>query len=119
MLKIRHYIYNLLVDKGISDDTAKFLNMLGLLLAVLLIAFIVDFITKRILWRFSAGVAVGEAQRPAGLEASVSLFCNGSSVWKKGRGEGNCSRGKGKGNGVQVVVENKIREAIGRAKFLA
>ena len=57
MLKIRHYIYNLLVDKGISDDTAKFLNMLGLLLAVLLIAFIVDFITKRILWRFSAGVA--------------------------------------------------------------
>lgn len=57
MLKIRHYIYDLLVDKGISEDTAKFLNMLGLLLAVLLIAFIIDFITKRILWRFSAGVA--------------------------------------------------------------
>eukprot|EP01093_Parvamoeba_rugata_P012307 TRINITY_DN3568_c0_g2_i1.p1 TRINITY_DN3568_c0_g2~~TRINITY_DN3568_c0_g2_i1.p1 ORF type:complete len:285 (-),score=47.85 TRINITY_DN3568_c0_g2_i1:520-1374(-) len=34
-----------------------YLNMLGLLLALLILAFIVDYITKRLLWRFSASVA--------------------------------------------------------------
>jgi miniconductance mechanosensitive channel len=57
MLNIRHYIYDLLIEKGIPEDTAKYLNMLALLLALLLVAFIIDFITKRILWRFSNGLA--------------------------------------------------------------
>ena len=57
MLNIRHYVYNLLLDQGLSETTAKYLNMLALLLALLLIAFVVDYITKRLLWRFSAGVA--------------------------------------------------------------
>lgn len=54
---LRHYIYDLLIDKGFSETSAKYLNMLTLLLVLLLIAFIVDFISKRILWRFSSGVA--------------------------------------------------------------
>ncbi len=54
---MRHFIYDFLIEKGLSEDTAKYLNMLGLLLALLIIAFIVDFITKRILWRFSFGIA--------------------------------------------------------------
>ncbi|MBC3846271.1 mechanosensitive ion channel [Winogradskyella echinorum] len=57
MLSLRHFIYDLLIEKGLSDSAAKYLNMLALLLGLLLIAFIVDFITKRILWRFSSGVA--------------------------------------------------------------
>ena len=57
MLKIRHFIYDLLVEKGLSETSAQYLNMLSLLLAFLFIAFIVDFITKRLLHRFSSGLA--------------------------------------------------------------
>ncbi|WP_458626634.1 mechanosensitive ion channel family protein [Winogradskyella sp. PC D3.3] len=57
MLNIRHLLYDFLIENGLSEDTSKYLNMLGLLLALLLIAFIIDYITKRFLWRFSAGVA--------------------------------------------------------------
>lgn len=57
MLNLRHYIYDLLIEKGFSENSAKFLNMLGLLIALLIIAFVVDYITKRFLWRFSSGVA--------------------------------------------------------------
>ncbi|MCA0132767.1 mechanosensitive ion channel family protein [Winogradskyella alexanderae] len=59
MLKfsVRHYIYDILIEKGFSETTAQYANMICLLIAVLLIAFIVDFITKRILRRFSAGLA--------------------------------------------------------------
>lgn len=57
MLNIRHYIYDFLIAQGISETTAKYLNMFALLLALLLVAFIVDFITKRLLWNFSAGIA--------------------------------------------------------------
>lgn len=57
MLNIKHYIYDVLINKGLSESTAKLLNMLILLLALLFIAFIVDFLTKRLLWKFSAGVA--------------------------------------------------------------
>lgn len=56
-LNIKHYIYDLLVEHGLSETTAEYLNMFCLLIALLLIAFIIDFITKRLLWRFSAGVA--------------------------------------------------------------
>jgi len=57
VLNIKHFLYDFLIEQGLSEDTAKYLNMLGLLLALLLAAFVIDFITKRILWRFSAGVA--------------------------------------------------------------
>ncbi|WP_317167173.1 mechanosensitive ion channel family protein [Winogradskyella ludwigii] len=57
MLNIRHILYNFLIEKGISENTAMYLNMLGLLIALLIGVFIVDYITKRLLWRFSAGVA--------------------------------------------------------------
>jgi miniconductance mechanosensitive channel len=57
MLSIKHIIYDLLIEKGLSETTAAYLNMLALLLVLLIIAFIVDYITKRLLWRFSSGVA--------------------------------------------------------------
>ena len=57
MLSIRHYIYDLLVERGVSENTAQYLNMLALLIALLIVAFIVDYITKRILWKFSATIA--------------------------------------------------------------
>ncbi len=57
MLSIRHYIYDLLIEQGVSENTAQYLNMLALLLGLLIIAFIVDYITKRILWKFSASIA--------------------------------------------------------------
>lgn len=57
MLKIRHFIYELLLENGLSETTAQYLNMLALLLALVLIAFIVDFITKGLLRRFSSGLA--------------------------------------------------------------
>jgi miniconductance mechanosensitive channel len=57
MLNFKHFIYDLLIEKGFSETAAEYLNMLGLLFALLLIAFIVDFITKRLLRRFSSGLA--------------------------------------------------------------
>ncbi|MFC0605669.1 mechanosensitive ion channel family protein [Winogradskyella pulchriflava] len=57
MLNIKHYLYDFLIEQGLSENVAKYLNMIGLLLALLIVAFVIDFITKRILWRFSAGVA--------------------------------------------------------------
>ncbi|MDP5081242.1 MAG: mechanosensitive ion channel family protein [Winogradskyella sp.] len=57
MLNVKHFIYDLLVEKGLSETTAKYLNMIALLMALFLIAFIVDYITKRLLWKFSSGIA--------------------------------------------------------------
>ena len=57
MKEVKHFIYDLLIEKGLTETMAKYLNMLALLLALLLIALTVDFITKRVLWKFSSGVA--------------------------------------------------------------
>ncbi len=57
MHNIRRFIYDLLLEKGFSETTSKLLNMLALLLVLLFIVFIIDFITKRILIRFSSGLA--------------------------------------------------------------
>ncbi|MEO1031229.1 MAG: mechanosensitive ion channel domain-containing protein [Bacteroidota bacterium] len=57
MHNIRHYIYDLLVENGMSEATAKYLNMLILLIGLLLIALIVDYITKRLLRKFSSSIA--------------------------------------------------------------
>ena len=45
------------MEKGFSETSAQYINMICLLLAVLIIAVVVDFITKRFLWRFSTGLA--------------------------------------------------------------
>ncbi|MEF3079138.1 mechanosensitive ion channel family protein [Winogradskyella poriferorum] len=57
MLSIRHFIYDLLIEQGVHDKTAQYLNMLSLLVALLILAFIIDYITKRILWKFSSTIA--------------------------------------------------------------
>ncbi len=54
---MKHFIYDILVERGLSESTAVYINMLTLLFALLLLALIVDYITKRILWRFSNSVA--------------------------------------------------------------
>ena len=54
---MKHYIYDLLIEKGMSINNAKYINMLALLIALLLIAFVIDFITKRVLIRFSTSIA--------------------------------------------------------------
>ena len=54
---MRHIIYDFLVSKGLSENTAAYLNMLILLIGVLVVAFVIDFITKKILWKISEGIA--------------------------------------------------------------
>jgi len=51
MNNIKHWLYDYLVSVGISVNSAKYLNMLALLLALLIIVFIADFITRKILVR--------------------------------------------------------------------
>ena len=46
---IRKFIYDYLISEGISETMASYLNMLGLLLALLLIVFIVDFVARKVL----------------------------------------------------------------------
>ena len=57
MENIRHFIYDWLIEKGIAEHMAKYLNMLLLLVGLLLIAIIIDLITKRLLWKILSGVA--------------------------------------------------------------
>lgn len=57
MINIRHLIYDSLVNKGVPQTTAAYLNMIILLLVLLIIAILIDYITKRLLWKFSEGVA--------------------------------------------------------------
>ena len=51
MDKIPHYFYNLLLEKGLSPDTAIYLNMLILLVIVAVLVIITDFITKKVVVR--------------------------------------------------------------------
>lgn len=53
----KHFIYDILIDKGLSTSVAVYLNMVVLLLILVTIAFIVDFLSTRFLWRFSHSVA--------------------------------------------------------------
>ncbi|NRB60991.1 MAG: mechanosensitive ion channel [Winogradskyella sp.] len=54
---MKHFIYDFLIEKGLSENTAIYLNMIGLLIFVLLIAIIIDFVIKRVLWKFSSSIA--------------------------------------------------------------
>ncbi|GAA4969303.1 mechanosensitive ion channel family protein [Algibacter aquimarinus] len=49
MDSIKHMLFDYLVSQGISESTAKYLNMLALLILLLLIVFIIDFIIRRII----------------------------------------------------------------------
>ncbi|WP_298238264.1 mechanosensitive ion channel domain-containing protein [uncultured Algibacter sp.] len=49
MEDIKHLFYNYLLQHGLSENAAKYLNMLALLLALLIIVFIVDFLIRKIL----------------------------------------------------------------------
>jgi len=46
---INHLLYNYLISIGLSDTTAMYLNMLGLLLILTLIILIIDLITRKLL----------------------------------------------------------------------
>jgi len=46
---IQHLLYDYLISTGFPETSSKYLNMLALLIGLLIIAFIVDFITRKIL----------------------------------------------------------------------
>ena len=49
METLQHFVYNHLISSGMSETTAKYLNMLALLAAVMIIIFIVDIIIRKLL----------------------------------------------------------------------
>ena len=49
MNNIRHILFDYLLEQGFSQNIAKYLNMFALLITLLVIAFIIDFITRKIL----------------------------------------------------------------------
>ncbi len=49
METIAHLLYNYLISAGLSDSSAKYLNMLGLLLVLIIIILIIDLITRKLL----------------------------------------------------------------------
>ena len=49
MEKISHFIYDFLVKEGLTDTSAKYLNMIALLGVSLIIIFTIDYVVKRIL----------------------------------------------------------------------
>ena len=57
MQNLKHFLYDILIEKGVSATAATYLNMLGLLVALLLITFLIDYFTKRLLWRIAYGIA--------------------------------------------------------------
>ena len=49
MNNIQHLLYDYLKSVGLTDVSAKYLNMIGLLIALSIIVFIIDFIIRKIL----------------------------------------------------------------------
>ena len=49
MDKLKHLLYDYLLSVGLTDTAAHYLNMLGLLVALLIIIYIVDFIIRKLL----------------------------------------------------------------------
>ncbi|MFD2541431.1 mechanosensitive ion channel family protein [Lacinutrix gracilariae] len=46
---IKHFLYDYLIQIGLSANTAKYLNMLGLFIALVIVVFVIDFIIRKIL----------------------------------------------------------------------
>jgi miniconductance mechanosensitive channel len=57
MNTITHFIYDYLVNAGLSETSAKYLNMISLLIIALLFIFIVDYIIRKILRIFFSRLA--------------------------------------------------------------
>lgn len=57
MNKVTHFIYDLLLRAGASETSAKYLNMLALLILALIIIFLVDAVVRRILRSISTRIA--------------------------------------------------------------
>ena len=49
MTNLKHLLYDYLITIGVSESTATYINMFALLIALLLIVFLIDFITRKIL----------------------------------------------------------------------
>ncbi len=49
MERISHWIYNFLIDKGLSEQGAEYINMLVLSIAVLLVLWLLDFLLRKII----------------------------------------------------------------------
>ncbi|KAA5821373.1 mechanosensitive ion channel [Algibacter amylolyticus] len=49
MISYKHWLYDYLISADFSETTAKYLNMLGLLIALLIVVFVVDYITRKLL----------------------------------------------------------------------
>lgn len=54
---MKHFLYDIFIENGMSEKWATYLNMITLVIGLLIFVFIIDYITKRLLWRFSAGIA--------------------------------------------------------------
>ena len=54
---MKHYLYDILIEKGVSEQLAVYLNMIGLVIALLILVLLIDYITKRLLWRVLTSVA--------------------------------------------------------------
>jgi miniconductance mechanosensitive channel len=50
-MNIEHLLYDYLVATGLSETAAKYVNLISLLLALLIAAFIIDFITSKVIIR--------------------------------------------------------------------
>jgi len=50
-MNIEHLLYDYLVVTGLSETAAKYVNLISLLLALLIAAFIIDFITSKVIIR--------------------------------------------------------------------
>ncbi|MEM6517270.1 MAG: mechanosensitive ion channel domain-containing protein [Bacteroidota bacterium] len=55
--RIHHFFYDLFVEAGVGKATAEYLNMAALLVALLLLLFVIDRVTRRILLTTSARVS--------------------------------------------------------------
>lgn len=49
MSNLKHLLYDYLITIGLTESTAKYVNMLALLFALLIIVFLIDFIVRKIL----------------------------------------------------------------------
>ncbi|WP_353777661.1 mechanosensitive ion channel domain-containing protein [Winogradskyella sp. 3972H.M.0a.05] len=56
-MNIKHWLYDHLISLGMSDSTAKFLNMLALLIALLIVVLIIGYIIRRIIISISHRIA--------------------------------------------------------------
>ncbi|MBL4642527.1 MAG: mechanosensitive ion channel [Flavobacteriaceae bacterium] len=51
-MKIEHFLYDYLISTGMAENTAKYLNMFALLAVLILIAFLIDYIIRKIIVEF-------------------------------------------------------------------